>query len=136
MAKGTLNLTAGDGIDLQEGTADLAGKLIISATGLPPADISDVIGVCNASTHAGPTNAPYFITAILGGGGGQGGGTSVYGMFFKYSITKHNAAHTCTVTYKPIGNIYSTYTVTGTGVYDNSDKITISSWEVKDSTPQ
>lgn len=85
------------------------------------------------------TDEYHFITAVIesAGGGPGGGGTLVYGMFYKWKVTENRTTNTFTVTYKSVNSDYTYYTIVGTGTTkDDADNIIIDSWILRDSREQ
>lgn len=120
MAGEVLNLTAGAGIDLQEGTGANAGKLIISNTGSSGPALIYYGSYDGDNIYYGPNTNTYLFLAYGNGGGGQTGYSVSFSIFAKtfehieYDTTSQTTDN-YTVTYSPL-DPRDEYEIEGTGV--------------------
>ena len=138
MAK--LDLTAGVGIDLREGTGTDAGKLIISNTGSSGPALIYYGNYDGDNIYYGPNTNIYLFLAYGNGGGGQTGfyiGFSIFAKTFEnieYDTTSQTT-NNYTVTYSPL-DPRDEYVIEGTGVVqkeaelgDGTLVVNITSWK-------
>lgn len=142
-----LNLTAGAGIDLQEGTGADAGKLIITNTGSSGPSLIYYGNYDGDNIYSGPTTNTYLFLAYNNGNGGLGGYTVCFSIFAKtFEIIRYDSTSDTTdnytVTYSPIDPSHE-YVIEGTGVVpkdtglgDGTVVVNITSWKRVSTTQQ
>ena len=139
MAK--LDLTAGTGIDIREGTGTNAGKLIISNTGSSGPALIYYGNIDGDDNYYGPdTNTYLFLTYAYGGGGPSGYNVSFYIFVKTFENIQYDSSsettNNYTVTYSPL-DPRDEYKIEGTGVVskdaelgDGTLVVNITSWKL------
>ena len=125
MAK--LDLTAGAGIDIREGTGTNAGKLIISNTGSSGPALIYYGSIDGDNNYDGPDTNTYLFLAYCIGSGGSGYHQVSFSIFAKTfeRIDEDDTSETTdnyTVTYSPLDS-RDEYVIEGTGVVPKDSEL-------------
>ena len=145
MAK--LDLTAGAGIDLREGTGADEGKLIISNTGSSGPALIYYGNIDGDDNYYGPATNAYLFLTYAYSGGGQSGYSLTYCIFAKtFERIQYDSSSETTdnyiVKYTPL-DPRDEYVIEGTGVVpketelgDGTLIVNITSWRLISTAPE